>query len=170
MAVAVPILLGAVPLVALLLAKARRRRGRGNKGDDVSDPKKNTSAAIGDLLPAVQGPVQAVLQAMQAKGHDPRVFETYRSPSRAEYLKTIGRSKAGAASYHCKRRAVDMVDNRRDSNGDRVLWGAPSGKGNDAERAALADGFFRDYGAEVKRQGGTWGGDWSFYDPAHAQW
>jgi len=170
MAIAVPLLLAGVPLVALLLARARRGR-RGRRGGAVStDPKKITSADLGELLASARVPAEAVLRDMRAQGFDPRVFETYRSPERAEYLKSIGRSKAGAASYHCKRRAYDVVDNRKDSNGDRVLWGAPTGKGNDSERAALAEGFFQAFGASVKRHGGVWGGSWSFYDPAHAQW
>jgi len=129
-----------------------------------------TSARLEDLLPEVRRPAEAALEALRRAGHDPRVYETFRHPDRAAYLETRGVSKAGVRSYHVKRRALDVVDNRRDSNGDRILWGAPTGKGNDQERAAMADQFFRAWGAAVKQNGGTWGGDWSFYDPAHAQW
>lgn len=162
-----PLLLTAAPVLLVMLA--RRSKKKGARGAPV-DVKKITSSDLGELLPDVRAKAEAVLGELRAQGFDPRVYETYRSPERADYLAQIGRSKAGRASYHVKRRALDVVDNRRDSRGDRVLWGASTGKGNDAERKALADSFFRAFGAAVKKHGGTWGGDWSFYDPAHAQW
>jgi hypothetical protein len=129
-----------------------------------------TSNDLEELLPEVRRQAEAALEDLRRQGHAPHVYETLRAPERADYLLERGVSKAGRKSYHVKRRALDVVDYRRDSNGDRILWGAPTGKGNDAERAAMADQFFKAWGAAVKKNGGTWGGDWSFYDPAHAQW
>jgi hypothetical protein len=167
-AVVVPVLLAGVPIVALLLVKRGKRR-KGRTGGTV-DVTKITSADLGELQPDVRQKAEAVLAEMRAQGFDPRVYETFRSPERADYLMQKGVSKAGRASYHVKRRAYDVVNNALDSRGDRILWGASTGKGNDAERKAAADSFFQAFGRAVKKHGGTWGGDWSFYDPAHAQW
>ena len=165
-----PLLLAGVPLVALLLAKRGKRRSRGAGSGGSVDVAKVTSTDLGELLPDVRPRVEAVLAGLRSQGFDPRVYETYRSPERADYLKDKGVSKAGRASYHVKRRAVDIIDNRRDSKGDRILWGAPMHKGADTERKAKADAFFQALGRLVEANGGTWGGRWSFYDPAHGQW
>jgi len=144
----------------------------------VSDLTRPTTADLAALHPDVRARVEAMIADLRGQGCLPLVFETARSPERAAYLASIGRSQAGTASLHVPRsdglaRAADVVDGRRDEHGRLLLWGgAFPGDPPDisARREAAAADYFRAQGAAAARAGLTWGGSWrSFRDPAHVE-
>ena len=108
------------------------------------------------LLPAFALRVRKLVTAMSARGLDPKVWETLRSPERAAVLAKKGASKNGARSLHCYACAADIVS-------ASALWGDPA--------------FFRALGEEAQSLGLTWGGDWDgnpatrerFVDSPHVQ-
>lgn len=119
------------------------------------------------LDPTFRADLDRVLSDLRALGYDPYITETLRSQERQVYLYQLGRSKTPDSSFHAKGWAADVVDGRRDSNGDRVLWGASTNKGNDAERERMASEFFDALWAAVSRHPGVRTiGSW---DKAHVQ-
>lgn len=108
------------------------------------------------LLPSFRPRVEAVIAALRAEGFNPKLFETYRSPPRALWLMSTGKSKNGIESMHCLGAAADIVDAVR-------LWDHPE--------------FFKALGRIGQSYGLTWGGDWDsnpltpedFFDAPHLQ-
>jgi len=108
------------------------------------------------LLPSFRERVELVLERLRARGFDPVVWETYRSPARAKQLVARRRSRVRGLSMHCYGAAVDIISESR-------KWSWPQ--------------FFNALGDEAKRLGLTWGGDWnangiqedSDFDAVHIQ-
>jgi hypothetical protein len=96
------------------------------------------------LVPAFRAAVTALAERLRAAGYKPRLFETYRSPKRAQELVAAGKSRAkGGLSMHCYGMAADIICSVH-------LWSC-------AEHGC---GFYEALGAEARKLGMTWGGDW----------
>ena len=108
------------------------------------------------LLPTLRTRVEAMIAALRAEGQNPKLFETGRSPERAVWLGSTGKSRNGIGSLHCLGAAADLVD-------------AAHGWSNPA--------FFAALGRVAQAYGLTWGGDWdsnpatdqTFDDRPHVQ-
>lgn len=117
---------------------------------------------IAKLLPCFQTKVRALVEALQARGFKPKVHETWRSPERAAFLRSQGKSKTptGKLSMHCYGVAADLIC-------DDHAW--------DCAKHRCA--FFKALGEEAWKLGLTWGGDWDgdlgtpedFVDSPHVQ-
>lgn len=84
------------------------------------------------------------------------IFETYRSPARQKQLKAQGRSKADAfQSPHQYGCAVDLISSHKLWDLNKKQWDLIGVIGKEIARKL-----------NLKLD---WGGDWSFYDPAHWQ-
>jgi hypothetical protein len=86
------------------------------------------------LHPAFRARVELVLADMREAGHDPVIWETYRTPERAKQLEERGASKNGAKSIHCyaddagRVGAVDVISEskmwfRGDAKGAKAFFG-----------------------------------------------
>lgn len=112
--------------------------------------------SLDELHPAFREKVEQLLTNLEARRAKPLVWETVRSPERAELLRKQGKSKSGNRSMHCHRAAVDII-HRKDFWGNRA--------------------FFRVLGEEAEKLGLLWGGNWDedpdtrdrFYDGPHVQ-
>ncbi len=71
---------------------------------------------VAELVPAFRERVLDLTARMYASGHDPWIFETYRSPERAKLLADRGTGVVG--SMHCYGCAVDIISASK-------KWGAP---------------------------------------------
>ncbi len=100
------------------------------------------------LLPAFRPLVATLVANLRSQGHDPRVWETLRTPQRGAWLKAQGKSQTGSRSIHCYGAAVDII-HRTD------FW-----RNRD---------FFKALGAEAEKLGLTWGGSWKMRDYPHVQ-
>lgn len=100
------------------------------------------------LLPAFRPAVMRLVARLRARGQDPRIWETLRTPQRGAWLKAQGKSQTGDRSIHCIGGAVDII-HRTD------YWNNRS--------------FFRILGEEAKKLGLVWGGDWKIRDYPHVQ-
>lgn len=103
---------------------------------------------LAKLDPTFRERVVALLRVLVAAGFDPMVWEGRRSFERADELQRRG--SGVAKSMHCYGLAVDIVW------GSAPHWDPP-------------DGFWEALGAEAKRLGLTWGGDWKRDDKPHVQ-
>lgn len=96
------------------------------------------------LLPSFQPYVAKLLQAMRDRGFQPMVWETLRSPERAEWLASRGRSRnKGRTSMHVLGAAVDIVCRLR-------MWNHPE--------------FFQALEEEAEKLGLVSGRDWDSND------
>lgn len=96
------------------------------------------------LVPPFRGAVATLMDRLGAAKFKPRLFETYRSPKRAQELVEAGVSRAkGGLSMHCFGMAADIICADH-------LWSC--------EKRAC--GFYEALGREAKALGMTWGGDW----------
>jgi len=99
------------------------------------------------LLPAFAAKIETLFSRLRSQGHEPLLWEAYRTPARAQQLSDRG---AGVKqSMHCLGAAVDIV------HADDY-WSA----GHD---------FWEAIGDEAKALGLTWGGDWRRRDYPHIQ-
>lgn len=110
-------------------------------------------SALSLLLPSFRVRVEEMLAAMKKRGFEPLVWETLRTPERAEMLSKEGKSKNGARSMHVSAdgfsAAVDVICAKR-------KWEHPE--------------FFKALGEEARKLGLSWGGDWAtFKDLPHVQ-
>lgn len=99
------------------------------------------------LDPTFRERVVGLLQDMRYAGHEPIVWETYRSPERAKLLASVGVGVVN--SMHCYGLAVDIVD-------QHVHWSA-------------SKKFWSDQGRLAEARGLTWGGRFSRVDKPHVQ-
>lgn len=96
------------------------------------------------LVPPFRAAVTTLADRLSAAKFKPRLFETYRSPKRAQQLVEAGKSRAkGGLSMHCYGVAADIICAEH-------LWSC--------EKHGC--GFFEALGREAKALGMTWGGDW----------
>jgi hypothetical protein len=74
------------------------------------------------LYPAARAQITCTVQRMQKGGWSPRIFETYRSNERQQYLYSYGRTRPGprvtnakdaSKSMHGSGMAVDIIDAKR---------------------------------------------------------
>ena len=73
------------------------------------DPiRKGVSRDPGQLIPAFAVKVETLFQTLRAQGHDPLLWEAYRTPERAQKLSDKGTGIK--KSMHCLGAAVDVVD------------------------------------------------------------
>lgn len=108
------------------------------------------------LLPSVRIRVEAMIVVLRNEGQNPKLFETGRSPERAIWLGTTGKSRNGVGSLHCLGAAADLIDAEHG-------WDNPA--------------FFVALGRVAALYGMTWGGDWdanpdtkqTFDDRPHVQ-
>lgn len=118
-------------------------------------------ADIALLAPRLQRDVTRLLLRMAERGHQPLVRETHRSAERWRYLYGFGReyddgrgivTKASAPdrTWHFFCLAADIVCAKRGDN--------------------ATDDFRADLGAEAKKLGLTWGGNWLELNPPHGDW
>lgn len=106
-----------------------------------------------ELAPAFRERLELVLERLRAKGHQPRVWETYRTPDRGRWLRKSGRSRNGHRSMHVFRAAADIICARH-------KW--------DCHKHGCS--FFEDLGAAVAAEGLYWGGNWrTIVDKPHVQ-
>ena len=98
--------------------------------------------------------LKAFQKELERRGYPFYAFELFRSGKRQDELKLQGRSKAGAGSsphnYGC---AVDIVHTYRYWDLTTKEWAVIGAIGKEVARKR-----------HIKI---VWGGDWSFYDPAH---
>jgi hypothetical protein len=96
----------------------------------------------------------ALVLALRKRGFPFYVHSAFRTPSEQEQLYAKGRSKARFPfAAHCQGKAVDIVHSFHHWGLTRNEWALIGKIGKEvAKRQKL----------EI-----TWGGDWSFYDPAH---
>lgn len=126
------------------------------------------------LQSSFRGQVQKLIQALQAQGYEPWVYETRRTASRQNWLYASGRTRPGAivtnvdsSGYpgkgHGAGLAVDIIDGRPHPtrSGQKVGWGSWTGDAGDAEAKRMADAFFDALGSEAEKLGLVWGGDWT---------
>lgn len=128
-----------------------------------SDPSKPLTVDFDDFDPTFRAKLEAAIAAMEVQGFDPRVFEAARTQRRQAYL--YGQGRTDFAGYG--------------RTGSKVTWTLDSSyHGKYPARAAdvisKAKGwsdsaFFEAWGAAVKAQGLTWGGDWKSRDMPHVQ-
>ena len=115
---------------------------------------------IRSMNPQLRPKVQAVLDGLAQRGFQPKVFYGWRSVKVQLELYKQGNSKVKFSFHNVQlpdgtpnSYAADIVD---------VRWGW--------EPPAESAGFWKALGAEAKKQGLFWGGDWSgFRDVAHVQ-
>lgn len=101
----------------------------------------------GLLLPAFAAKIETLFQRLRQQGHDPLLWEGYRSPERAQALSDRG---AGVRlSMHCLGAAVDVVHADDYWSAGRDFWDA--------------------LGEEAEALGLTWGGRWRRRDFPHVQ-
>jgi len=99
------------------------------------------------LLPAFAAKIETLISRLRAQGHEPLLWEAYRSPARAQQLSDRG---AGVKlSMHCLGAAVDIVH-------AEDFWSA-------------SDEFWAAVGHEAEELGLTWGGKWRRRDYPHVQ-
>lgn len=107
------------------------------------------------LQPTFRAKVEALLARMQADGHDPLVWETYRTPARAKLLSDRGTGVKPRADgsipigMHQLGLAVDIVSASKRWTPPKAFWDA---LGKHAEALGL-----------------TWGGRWKRVDKPHCQ-
>jgi hypothetical protein len=96
------------------------------------------------LVPPFRDALATLVARLSAAKLKPRVFETYRSPKRAQELVAAGKSRArGGLSMHCYGLAADVICADH-------LWSC--------EKHGC--GFYEALGREARALGMTWGGDW----------
>lgn len=96
------------------------------------------------LVPPFREAVAALMKALADAKFKPRLFETYRSPKRAQEMVEAGKSRArGGLSMHCYGMAADIICADH-------LWSC--------EKREC--GFYEALGREARALGMTWGGDW----------
>lgn len=96
------------------------------------------------LVPPFRAAVTTLAERLRAAKFQPRLFETYRSPKRAQELVAAGKSRAkGGKSMHCYGMAADIICAEH-------LWYC--------EKHGCK--FFETLGREAAKLGMTWGGDW----------
>lgn len=102
---------------------------------------------VAELVPAFRERVLDLVAMMRASGHDPWIFETYRSPERARALADRGTGVVGSMhSYGC---AVDVISSSKE-------WGAPFA-------------FWRDLRDHAEALGLVSGARWRRRDLPHVQ-
>ena len=99
------------------------------------------------LLPSFRAEVEALCLEMLARGHEPRVFETWRSPERVAML--VRRGTGSINSVHPHGIAADIICARK-------LWSAPRR-------------FWVDLARLAERRGLTAGARWARHDLPHIQ-
>lgn len=123
------------------------------------EPKRQDSLAV--CAPKFAQAVRVVLEDLKAKGFDPLVYETMRTPERQSWLAGFGvhyddgRGLVTHAtnvyqSWHAFGTACDIISYSRE-------WDAPSEFWNALGHAAIARGL-------------AWGGLWHMRDLPHIQW
>jgi peptidoglycan hydrolase-like protein with peptidoglycan-binding domain len=112
------------------------------------------------MNPLLRPKVQAVVAALSQSGFQPKVFYGWRSVAVQLQLFNAGNSKVRFSFHNAQKTdgtpnsyAADIID-------ARYSW----------SEQAQSSGFWKALGAEAKKQGLFWGGDWSsFRDWAHVQ-
>ena len=112
------------------------------------------------MNPLLRPKVQAILIGLNQAGFQPKVFYGWRSVAVQLQLFNAGHSKAKFSFHNAQQpdgrpnsHAADIID-------ARYAW----------SDKAQSSGFWKALGAEAKKQGLYWGGDWSsFRDWAHVQ-
>jgi hypothetical protein len=99
------------------------------------------------LLPSFRAQVEGLVADMRTAGHNPRVFETWRSPERVAFL--VAKGTGSARSMHPHGIAVDIIDAVK-------LWRASSL-------------FWRDLMRLAEARGLTSGARWRRHDLPHVQ-
>src|SRR3989337_2402094 len=98
------------------------------------------------LDPTFRAKVEQLVKYMTDRGWKPVVWETYRSPERAQELLKRGTSKNGDRSMHCIGLACDIVDgdfHNVDSAKKEGYWTAPPAFWADLEDGAQLLGLVR---------------------------
>jgi peptidoglycan L-alanyl-D-glutamate endopeptidase CwlK len=112
------------------------------------------------IEPILRVKVKAVVDELEKRGFQPKIFYGWRSVAVQQELVKKGRSKVRFSFHNAQKPdgtpnayAADIVDKR---------WGW--------KPAAETNGFWDALGQEAKKRGLVWGGDWkSFKDVAHIQ-
>ncbi len=112
------------------------------------------------LRPDFRTKVEKMLEELDQRGFQPKVFYGWRSVAVQKELYDKGRSKVTFSFHNAQHPdgtpcscAVDIIDKR-------WAWGA----------AAMKNGFWEALGEAARKQNCVWGGDWkSFKDWAHVQ-
>jgi hypothetical protein len=96
------------------------------------------------LVPAFRDALSVLERQLRGAKLKPRLFETYRSPKRAQELVEAGKSRArGGLSMHCYGMAADIICAEH-------FWSC--------EQHGCQ--FYVALGREARALGMTWGGDW----------
>lgn len=104
-----------------------------------------------DLAPKFRLALDRVLTRMRGEGHDPIVYETFRTDARQEFLYGFGRlyddgrgvvthSRTAEDTYHGYGLAADIISKSKH-------WGA-------------GEGFWESLGRACRAEGLLWGDDW----------
>lgn len=156
-------MLAVAAALALVAGAAALSRRPEEEEEDVSTGRLDPS--WDDAHPDLADKGQRVVAAMKARGHDPYLYEVWRTADRGAYLKSIGNSEAGANTLHNATdddgerasRAVDIVDGSY-LHGHMVWWGASLPEWGlteeqEQEREDKARAFFDDLEAEAEAVG-----------------
>jgi hypothetical protein len=101
------------------------------------------------LEPVTRAAVLAIIADAEAEGHPLILYETYRSPSRQQFLYQQSVTELMDVGCHGFGLAADLV---------KDLYGQPSWEGD-----------FSFLGVLAKKHGLVWGGSWEFMDDFHVQ-
>lgn len=75
---------------------------------------------MGRLLPSFRKQIELVCSDMRLAGHEPRVFETFRSPERVAYLAKTG--TGSLRSMHQFGAAADIIDEVKTWHATPLFW------------------------------------------------
>lgn len=115
---------------------------------------------LASIHPELQPKVTKVLQALSARGFQPKIYYGWRSVAVQMQLYFQGNSKVKFSFHNAQKPNGTPISYAADIIDARFGWSP------EAERT----GFWKALGEEAKKQHLTWGGDWvNFRDWAHIQ-
>lgn len=135
--------------------------GLANKNTDFrgDEARWSQETKLASLDPEMAEKVKKLMQALKARGFEPKIFYGWRSGKTQQRLKKQGKSQV-SFSFHNATKDEQPASLAADIIDKNIAWTGPKDKVQ-SYRTAI--------GEEAKKLGLTWGGDWSFDDWAHVQ-
>jgi hypothetical protein len=144
----------------------------------MSEARWDEATKISAADPRLQLP--ELLRRLRAKGWQPKVVFTWRSPATQAELVRQGKSGVSFSFHNAVSPGGRPAALAADIADKRYLWGVNLDGSTNEVKTAHAAAFFAVLGAEAKAMGLSWGGDWTKrasvwtpygmgFDPAHVQ-